>query len=127
MERHIWLVRVLDWLREGEPVARTQRLLSLLQADPTRRDKVVQLLAACWRDVDVTALLADYGFAAQASLMDEFWARLRLRAALVARKPVTWATCSTCCSTTLTMPAGWPASTRTLWTNWAPCLPIQFA
>lgn len=79
VERHIWLVRVLDWLREGEPVARTQRLLSLLQADPTRRDKVVQLLAACWRDVDVTALLADYGFAAQASLMDEFWARLRLR------------------------------------------------
>ena len=79
VERHIWLVRVLDWLRDGEPVARTQKLLALLQADPARRDKVVQLLAACWRDVDVTALLADYGFAAQASLMDEFWARLRLR------------------------------------------------
>ena len=56
VERHIWLVRILDWVREGEPVAHVQYLLHLLQADRERRDKAVQLLAACWRDVDVTEI-----------------------------------------------------------------------
>ena len=79
VERHIWLVRILDWVREGEPVAHVQYLLHLLQADRERRDKAVQLLAACWRDVDVTALLADYGFAANASFVDELGDRLRRR------------------------------------------------
>jgi len=79
VERHIWLVRILDWVRQGEPVAHVQYLLHLLQADRERRDKAVQLLAACWRDVDVTALLADYGFAANASFVDELSDRLRRR------------------------------------------------
>ncbi|MGE5452137.1 MAG: site-specific recombinase [Acidobacteriota bacterium] len=79
VERHIWLVRVLDWIRKGDPVERVQHLLQLLQSDPARYDKVLQLLGACWRDVDVTALLADYGFAANASFMHELGARLRRR------------------------------------------------
>ncbi len=79
VERHIWLVRVLDWVRTGDPVAHVQYLLHLLQTDAVRHDKVLQLLAACWRDVDVTALLADYGFAANASFLDELGDRLRRR------------------------------------------------
>lgn len=77
VERHIWLLRVMDWIRQGEPVAHVQYLLHLLNTDPTRRGKVIQLLAASWRDVDVTALLADYGFAAHPSFLHELGARLR--------------------------------------------------
>ncbi|MFN4265677.1 MAG: site-specific recombinase [Aquabacterium sp.] len=79
VERHIWLIRIMDWLREGEPVTRLTQLLGLLESDPTRRDKVVQTLGAFWRDVDISALLADYGFAAHPSFLDEFSARLGRR------------------------------------------------
>ncbi|HET8871382.1 MAG TPA: recombinase [Aquabacterium sp.] len=77
VERHIWLLRLMDWIRQGEPVAHVQYLVHQLRTEPARRDKVLQLLAATWRDVDVTALLADYGFAAHPSFLHELGARLR--------------------------------------------------
>ncbi len=78
-ERHIWLIRLLDWIRRGEPVSGTQNVVRLLMQDEVRRDKVVALLAAFWRDMDVAALLADYGFAPRSSFLNELGERLRRR------------------------------------------------
>ena len=61
VERHIWLIRTLDWVRRGEPVSGLQNVVRLIDAKPERRERVVALLAAFWRDTDVAALLADYG------------------------------------------------------------------
>jgi len=80
VERHIWLIRLLDWIRRGEPVSGTQNVVRLLQQDAARRAKVVGLLAAFWRDMDVAALLADFGFAPRSSFLNEFGERLRRRA-----------------------------------------------
>lgn len=79
VERHIWLIRLLDWIRRGEPVSGTQNVVRLLQQDAARRDKVVAVLAAFWRDMDVAALLADYGFSPRSSFLNELGERLRRR------------------------------------------------
>lgn len=80
VERHIWLIRLLDWIRRGEPVSGTQNVVRLLQHDAPRRAKVVALLAAFWRDMDVAALLADFGFSPRSSFLNELGERLRRRA-----------------------------------------------
>jgi site-specific recombinase len=79
-ERHIWLIRLLDWVRRGEPVSGSRYVLRLLMQDAARRDKVVALLAAFWRDVDVAALLADFGFSPRSAFLNELGERLRRRA-----------------------------------------------
>jgi len=86
-ERHLWLIRVLDWIRRGEPLSGTQYVVRLLSEDTARRDKVVALLAAFWRDVDVAALLSDYGFAPRTSFLNELGERIRRR--LLPRTPET--------------------------------------
>lgn len=80
VERHIWLIRLLDWVRRGEPVSGTQNVVRLLQQDAARRAKVVGLLAAFWRDMDVAALLADFGFSPRSSFLNEFGERVRRHA-----------------------------------------------
>jgi site-specific recombinase len=77
--RHIWLIRLLDWIRRGEPVSGTQNVVRLLQQDAPRRARVVALLAAFWRDMDIAALLADFGFAPRSSFLSELGERLRRR------------------------------------------------
>ncbi len=78
-ERHIWLIRLVDWLRRGEPVSGAAFVLHLIGQQPERRARVVALLATLWRDVDVAALLADYGFAPRTSFLSELGERLRRR------------------------------------------------
>jgi len=81
VERHIWLIRLLDWVRRGEPVSGMQCVVRLLDASahPVRRERVVTLLAAIWRDNDVAALLADFGFSPRAAFLNELGERLRGR------------------------------------------------
>jgi site-specific recombinase len=78
-ERHLWLAQLMDWIRAGEPVSGVQYVVRQLAQVPERRAKVVALLTAFWRDIDVAALLADYGFAARTSFTDELGERLRGR------------------------------------------------
>ena len=79
--RHIWLIRLIDWVRRGEPVSGMQCVVRLLDASahPARRERVVALLAATWRDTDVAALLADFGFSPRAAFLNELGERLRGR------------------------------------------------
>ncbi|MBT9609548.1 MAG: site-specific recombinase [Pseudomonadota bacterium] len=81
VERHIWLIRLLDWVRRGEPVSGMQCVVRLLDAHahPARRERVVALLAAVWRDTDVAALLSDFGFSPRAAFLNELGERLRGR------------------------------------------------
>ena len=94
-ERHLWLVRLMEWLRHAPlddaarngavrpgtptPVLRLKHLLNVLERNEAPRARVVGLLYRFWREVDSTALLADFGFAPRMHLWGEFGRRLRAR------------------------------------------------
>jgi len=77
VERHLWLITLLDWVRQGEPISGTQCVLRMLNEQPERRARVVALLAAFWRDVDMAALWADHGFSPRSAFLNELGERLR--------------------------------------------------
>lgn len=81
-QRHIWLINLFDWLRgdRASPQAalgRVQLLLDAIEARPELRER----LRAWWRvftqSVDLTTLLADYGFAPRTAFASELAERLR--------------------------------------------------
>jgi site-specific recombinase len=81
-QRHIWLIDLFDWLRgdRASPQAamgRVQLLLDAIEARPELRER----LRAWWRvftqSVDLTTLLADYGFAPRTAFASELAERLR--------------------------------------------------
>ena len=90
-ERHLWLVRLIEWLRHGQadadadggktprPVLRLKHLLNMLERNPEPRERIVALLGRFWRETDLAALLADFGFTARRDLMGEVGERLALR------------------------------------------------
>ncbi|MDE2402621.1 MAG: recombinase [Burkholderiales bacterium] len=73
------MVQLMDWIRAGEPVSGLQYVVRQLEQVPERRANVVALLSAFWRDIDVAALLADFGFTARSSFMQELGERVRSR------------------------------------------------
>lgn len=96
-ERHLWLVRLLDWVREpgpdspyspGDlpdadaltpwPVRRLQHLLNVLDRQPTDRARVSGLVQRTLAGLDAAGLLADYGFAPRQGFVSELADRLRL-------------------------------------------------
>ena len=79
VERHVWLIQLIDWIRRGEPLTGTRLVLRQLEANDALRAKVVGLLVHFWRDVDVAALLADHGFSPRTSFLNELGERLRRR------------------------------------------------
>jgi len=88
-ERHLWLIRLLEWLRhapvEGEaqatptPVLRLKHLLGVLDRHPEHQERVAALLRRIWSEVDNATLFADFGFAPRMDLWREFARRLRAR------------------------------------------------
>lgn len=104
-ERHLWLVRLLEWVRapgplpspapaeqeaEGDtpaasaaatpwPVRRVRHLLNVLDRHPERRDQVGRLLRLTLEELDATGLLADFGFAPRNAFLGELSERLRLK------------------------------------------------
>jgi site-specific recombinase len=104
-ERHLWLIRLLEWLRSAPPsqtgterkpaplpepeanadatpspwpLRRLRHLLNVLERHPQHAEQVRQLLRAVLTGTDVSALLAEFGFAPRASFASEFIERLRL-------------------------------------------------
>ncbi len=80
--RHIWLIRVLDWVRgDGKSVAaavsRVQFLVEAMEARPELLPKI----RAWWRTmvltVDFSVLLGDHGFAPRTAFVSELSERLR--------------------------------------------------
>jgi len=88
-ERHLWLVRLLEWLRHAAvplenqqtptPLLRLRHLLNVLERHPEHRTQVSALLLRFCREVDIAGLLADFGFAPRTGLASELGQRLRLR------------------------------------------------
>ena len=83
-ERHLWLIRLLDWVRGDArnpemAVARVRMLVDAAEVRPV----FLQLWHQWWTQflttVDATPLLADLGFASQGSLASELARRLRRR------------------------------------------------
>ena len=81
-QRHLWLISLCAWIRgkQPSPQAAMGRLQLLLDAIEARPD-VQQRLRAWWQvllsTVDVTTLLADFGFAPRTAFLSELTERLR--------------------------------------------------
>jgi site-specific recombinase len=86
-ERHLWLVRLLEWLRHAPlpdaqtptPVLRLRHLLNVLARHPAHETQVRAVLMRFWHDVDTAALLADFGFSPRRDFSSEMGQRLRMR------------------------------------------------
>ena len=86
-ERHLWLIRLLEWLRHAplaadvapapNPALRLRHLLNVLDRNPEHRAQVSRLLVLFWRQVDSAALLADFGFSPRRDFGGELTQRLR--------------------------------------------------
>jgi len=93
-ERHLWLVRLMEWLRHAPrnavsaapeetrtplPVLRLRHLLNVLDRNESARLAVQGLLSAFRRDIDAASLYADFGFGARVSLASELLTRVQAR------------------------------------------------
>ena len=101
-ERHLWLVRLLEWLRHAPlplnaasasiagsaavpplqtatPILRLRHLLNVLERHPDHEVRVRGLLRRFWVEVDTPALLADFGFTNHRALGGEVGQRLGRR------------------------------------------------
>ena len=81
-QRHIWLINIFDWLRgdRASPQAamgRVQLLLDAIEARPELRERLRAWWRAFTQSVDLTTLLADYGFAPRTAFASELSERLR--------------------------------------------------
>jgi hypothetical protein len=81
-QRHIWLIDLFDWLRgdRASPQAamgRVQLLLDAIEARPELRERLRAWWRAFTQSVDLTTLLADYGFAPRTAFASELAERLR--------------------------------------------------
>lgn len=101
-ERHLWLIRLSEWLRHTgdngdddtasrppdarpRPLLRLTHLLNVLERHPAHRARVAALLGGFWREIDASALFADFGFAPRAALWHELGQRVLHR--LLPRDP----------------------------------------
>jgi site-specific recombinase len=99
-ERHLWLVRLMEWLRHAPrsaapatpagteppeaartplPVLRLRHLLNQVEKNDTLRQQVHGLAQAFWRDIDAASLFADLGFGARLSFGSELLSRVHVR------------------------------------------------
>ena len=84
--RHIWLIKAFEWIRGTEggaedsvaaSVARVQQLISTFETQPEMRARLQAWWQKLVKTVDVTTLLADFGFAPRTAFTSELAERLR--------------------------------------------------
>jgi site-specific recombinase len=81
-QRHLWLMSLLAWVRgDGKDlqasVSRVRLLLDAAQARPEWREQWQRWWRVFVQTVDISTLLADYGFAPRTAFLSEFGHRLR--------------------------------------------------
>lgn len=81
VERHLWLMALLDWVRgDRESVettlSRVQLFLDIVEERPALRERVQAWWQALLGTIDGTTLLADHGFAQRPVFLSEFFSRL---------------------------------------------------
>jgi len=81
-QRHVWLIQLFAWIRGDQTspeaaVVRVQLFMDAVHAQPALQAR----LQAWWRKllqtVDITTLLADFGFAPRTAFVSELAERLR--------------------------------------------------
>ncbi len=83
-QRHLTLIALLDWVRgTGESVegavGRVHLLVDTLEKDPAAQARLQAWWSALTHTVDITTLLADFGFAPRTALVSEVAERLRYK------------------------------------------------
>ncbi|MBS0505896.1 MAG: site-specific recombinase [Proteobacteria bacterium] len=83
-QRHLQLIALLDWVRGDDRVVEgaTGRVAQLVQAaqdSPELRARLQAWWAVLTRQLDITTLLADFGFAQRTSMASELAERLRYK------------------------------------------------
>jgi site-specific recombinase len=80
--RHIWLIALFNWLRGPESstdasLSRLQAFIDTAQAQPETQQRLKAWWQVLLRTLDVTTLLADFGFAPRTAFISELAERLR--------------------------------------------------
>lgn len=78
-DRHLWLIELLEWIRQGDPISGLQFVLRRLDDAHEAREQVLAFLGVCLNDMHLSSLLADLGFAPRPALLSELGERLRNR------------------------------------------------
>ena len=81
-ERHLWLIHVLDWVRAAAPssevaISRMEALVTAFENDAEARSRLQAWWLALIGQVDITTLLADFGFAPRTAMFNEVMERIR--------------------------------------------------
>ena len=81
VERHVWLIDLLSWIRGHKDsadtsVARVDMLLDVLDTRPATADKLQAWWRALLHTVDGSTFLSDYGFASRNAFISELLERL---------------------------------------------------
>lgn len=125
-ERHIWLIELFDWLRgergtRASPhspaavAARMALLLDAIESRPELRARAHEWWAVFTRTVDLTALLADYGFASRTAFLSELSERLRRKILPGTPETTEASDLSAWCCRAISMRAGSCCSTKPRW------------
>lgn len=82
--RHLWLINLLDWVRgKGNSVSasveRVQLFLDTAESQPDTQRQLQAWWSTLVDHVDITTLLADFGFAPRTALVSEVAERLRMK------------------------------------------------
>jgi site-specific recombinase len=83
-QRHLWLIHLLAWVRAPAPsvelaVDRVRQFIDALEADPAACARMQAWWERFIETVDITTLLADFGFAPRTALASELNERLRYK------------------------------------------------
>ena len=83
-QRHLWLIHVIEWVRAARPstegaVERLRLFLDALDADPDAAARLQLWWLRFIDTVDITTLLADFGFAPRTAFFSELTERLRYK------------------------------------------------
>ena len=81
-DRHVWLIKLFEWIRGDKTstqaaVARVQAFIEAVQKQPELQARLQAWWQTLLQTVDITPLLADFGFAPRTAFVSELTERLR--------------------------------------------------
>jgi site-specific recombinase len=81
-QRHVWLIKLFEWIRGDQTsvpaaVARVQAFMDAVERQPELQARLQAWWQTLIQTVDITTLLADFGFAPRTAFVSELAERLR--------------------------------------------------
>jgi site-specific recombinase len=83
-QRHLWLIELFDWLRGDRKsveatLSRVRLFQEALEADPAAQERMYEWWRLFVQSVDLSTLMADFGFAPRTAFLSELSTRLRMK------------------------------------------------